>query len=751
MSDQRRFPAQRAGGGTGQPGAAPKRAGQPGAAPKRAGQPGAAPKRTGQPGAAPKRTGQPGAAPKRTGQPGAARREAGARSRVGGTLGARAATTGGGAVRAPGRNAPGRNAPGRNAPGSARSASARATAVKAPGRGAPTRDLPTRGGPTRGATGRGAGDRGVTGGGIAGRAVRVRGIGDRSGRPGRPGRPTTASQRRRPAPGSRRGVLWNGPRLRIGRRGPRAANPDRRLRLALVLTLFLLSLLGGRLVQLQGLDASALAAQALSKRTSTTTLLAHRGDITDASGAVLATTVERRNVVVDQTLVSLYKRRGAAQARVGIRGAAEDLSPLLHLPVDVLVKKLTGTRRFAYVARDVTPEAARTVARLVVPGLNFEQASRRTYPNGQVAANLIGFVGADGKAWGGIEGQFNSVLSGKPGSLTYERGRDGAEIPTGVASEIEPQSGSSVRLTIDRDLQWQFQQVLAAQVADTKAEAGFGVVLDPRTGQVLALVSVPTFDPNHPGKAAPGTTGNRALLDVFEPGSTAKVMTVAAAMEEGRVTPATRFIVPPTLDRGGTTIHDAEVHGVEKLTTAGVLAQSSNIGTIEIGEQVSPKRLGDYVARFGLGRLTGVGLPESRGIVAPASQWSDSQRYTVMYGQGLSVNALQAASVFATIANDGVRVAPRLVAGTTDRLGRLPRRGRTAGHPGGQPAGGPADAADAGERGRRERDGGQGEDPGLPGRGQDRDGELSRTPPAAATAATPPASSGWRRPTARGS
>jgi cell division protein FtsI (penicillin-binding protein 3) len=456
----------------------------------------------------------------------------------------------------------------------------------------------------------------------------------------------------------------------VRRRGPRAASPERRLRFALVAALFLLSLLGGRLVQLQGLDASALAAQALDQRTMEKTLPAHRGNITDASGIVLATTLERRDLIVDQTMVGLYKHKvDGRSVTVGVKGAAQDLADVLHVPASTLLPRLTGRSRGAYVARGVTPEVARAVLRLNIPTLRAAQASRRDYPNGQVAANLLGFVGPYGTAWGGIEGKYDAILKGKDGSLTSERGADGTEIPTGAVSETDPVDGSSVRLTIDVDLQWKFQQVLAEKVAETKARGGFGVAVDSQTGQVLALVSVPTYDPNNPGKAKADTMGNPALLSVFEPGSTAKVITVAAALQEGKATPQTKVVVPPSLRRGGTTFHDAEVHGTEKLTATGVLAQSSNLGTIELGERMPASTLYSYLTKFGVGQSTGMGLPESRGILAPVTQWSDSQRYTVMFGQGLSVNALQAASVFATLANDGVRVSPRLVAGITDPQG----------------------------------------------------------------------------------
>jgi cell division protein FtsI (penicillin-binding protein 3) len=430
--------------------------------------------------------------------------------------------------------------------------------------------------------------------------------------------------------------------------------------------LFVLSIFAGRLVQLQGLDASALATQALDSRTVKVDLPAHRGDITDIRGAVLATTIERRNITVDQTVVRGYTRQQDAGPKVvvGVQGAASELAPVLGMDRAAVARALTGDRRFAYVAKEVTPDVWREVARLSIPGIYSEQASRRTYPAGDVGSAVLGFVGPDGVAHGGIEGALDVRLAGSNGSLVYEKSRDGRQIPTGLASEVEPVPGDTVRLTLDRDLQWKTQQVLAAQVQSTGAESGTAVIMDPRTGDVLALASVPTFDANDPGRSPAADRGNRALLDVFEPGSTSKVITIAAALEEGTVRPETRLIVDDTIGRGGRTFHDSHSHAPEKLTVAGVLAQSSNVGTIMVGEQLAPRTMGSYLSRFGLGAKTGVGLPESRGILADASDWNGSQRYTVLFGQGLSVTSLQAASVFATIANDGVRVTPRLVTAT---------------------------------------------------------------------------------------
>lgn len=484
--------------------------------------------------------------------------------------------------------------------------------------------------------------------------------------------PPPVRRRTGPLPAS----LPGPPRLpgRLGRRGRppggglRLGRPDRRLRLALAAVLFVLSLFAGRLVQLQGLDASALASAALQQRTGTTSLPAHRGDIVDSTGAVLATTVELRDVVVDQTLVPRY-RRHPDERPVGVAGAARDIAQLSGASATTLAQRLLGEERFAYVLKGVAPETARRILRLGIPGISLEQASRRNYPAGSVGAAVLGFVGADERAWGGVEGAFDDVLAGTDGTATHERGADGTQIPTAAVREVPPRDGSRVHLTIDRDLQWQVQSALRRQISATKAESGSIVVMNPRTGRVLALATEPTFDPNRPGRAPEADRGNRALLDVFEPGSTSKVISIAAALEEGAATPATRVRVPGRLVRADKTFRDSEDHGEERLTTAGVLATSSNIGTIKLAEKISPERMHHYLELFGLGSRTGVGLPESSGILAEPDHWYGSQRYTVLFGQGLSVTALQVAGVFATLANDGVRVKPRIVEGFTDADG----------------------------------------------------------------------------------
>jgi len=447
--------------------------------------------------------------------------------------------------------------------------------------------------------------------------------------------------------------------------------------------LFVLTLFGGRLVQLQGLDGPALASEAQRQRTATKTLPAHRGDIVDASNATLATTVDRPDLQVDQTLVGKYKKVVAGHEVVlGIPGAARELSAVLSLSQSVVTQRLTGRSKGAILARGVSPDVARKVLRLLIPGVDMVQASKRIYPSGKLAANVLGFVStADGHAMEGIERALDGQLAGSAGWLRYERALDraGTPIPTGYTQEQDPRPGRTVQLTLVQDLQWQAEQALAAVVRSTGAKSADAVIMDAKTFKVLALATAPTFDPNSYGTARAADLGNRPLLDAFEPGSTAKVITMAAALEEKVATPTTKVVVPPVLRRADHEFHDAEDHGTEHLTVAGVLAQSSNIGTILTGEQVPARTMDDYLHRFGVGSPTGVGLPESSGVLAPYQKWSDSQRYTVMFGQGMSMTALQATTVFATIANDGVRLQPQLVEGTRDADGTFHPQTRAPG------------------------------------------------------------------------
>jgi cell division protein FtsI (penicillin-binding protein 3) len=397
-----------------------------------------------------------------------------------------------------------------------------------------------------------------------------------------------------------------------------------------------------------------------------------RGDITASNGDVLATSIERRNVTADQTAVPTYKKKvNGVSVTVGVAGAAADLAPILAKPEAELAATLTGTRRFVYVAKDISDSDWRKVQALGIPGIYSETTSKRSYPTGSAAASLVGWVQADGSAGGGLELLLNKQLQGRPGESTYEQSPDGRMITTGSQQITPAVSGQDVRLTIDSDLQWFSQNALAQEVNQTKALSGTVVVMNVKTGELAAVASYPTFDPNNIAKAS-GNLNNNAFGEAFEPGSTAKVMTAATAIQEGVATPATPVVVPDRLARADQVFRDSHEHGVEDLTFAGVIAQSSDIGTMMVGEKVPAPTLEKYFRAFGVGQPTGIDFPgETPGIFAKSQNWSGSQRYTVMYGQGLSVNAIQAAGVFQTVANGGVRVPPTLVASTTSADGTV--------------------------------------------------------------------------------
>jgi len=445
-----------------------------------------------------------------------------------------------------------------------------------------------------------------------------------------------------------------------------------------VLVLFVFSIFAAQLLRLQGFDASAVSADAQTQRTATVALPALRGSIVDRNGTVLASSIERRTVTVDQTAVPSYvKTVDGVRTKVGVAGAAADLAPLLGIPVAELTKELTGTARYRVLQKNVTPLNWRKISELGVNGIYSEATADRTYPTSTAAASLVGFLQSDGSAGSGLEVLMDKTLRGKSGKTIYEQSQDGRPIPNARQETIPPVPGRTVRLTIDSDLQWFAQNAVAQKVIETGALSGTVVAENVKTGELLAVASYPTFDPNQPGQSSENWT-NKAFSEVYEPGSTGKVMTASAAIEEGAVKPSTVVEVPNRIWRADSKeFKDSHDHPTEYLTFAGVLAQSSNIGTILGGERVKPATMYQYFKKFGLGQSSGMGFPgEGPGLLADVKDWSGSQRYTMLFGQGLSVNALQAAGVFQTIANDGVRIPPRIVAATGDGNGGFTEAGK---------------------------------------------------------------------------
>jgi len=444
-----------------------------------------------------------------------------------------------------------------------------------------------------------------------------------------------------------------------GRRPPAApprltlVDPRKRVTAVGIVVAMALSLFAARLIQLQGLEASAYAETAAAERLRTVTIPATRGAITDIHGVALATTVDAVDITADQTQVADPLSVAAA------------LAPVVKIDIEDLRDRLTGDERFAYVAQSVSPAIWRKVQELRLPGIYSEPTAERVYPQGSLAANLLGFVGSDGRGLAGFESSFDQLLAGQGGQITFESGAGGRRIPTGDTEREESTPGVNVRLTIDRDIQFIAERALRSKVMESAAESGTVVVMDPRSGQILALASYPSFDPSDPLAYPAEDRGNRAVSDIYEPGSTSKVMTMAAALDAGVITPTSKVEVPPILYRGGDDFHDHTPHGTLHLTATGVLAQSSNLGTMLIAERLGRQRLYDALQKFGMGQPSGLDFPgESPGLLPDVAGWGPTNFATIAFGQGMSLNAVQSTAVFATIANDGVRVEPTLVDGT---------------------------------------------------------------------------------------
>ena len=464
-------------------------------------------------------------------------------------------------------------------------------------------------------------------------------------------------------------------RVRVNAPRPGAArvgDPRIRQRIITLGAIALLLTFAVKLVWIQGVNAAELSAAALENRLATSTSEPLRANIVDRDGVVLAQSAKRFHVFVNQVKLKEWVRAEDGQVLAqGPMDAARILAPILDVSESELAADLVGDATFQYIAKYVTPETWDLIADEGIYGIDYEPVTERIYPNGDIAGNIVGFVGGredqQGLEWGlaGVELEFEDELLGTPGSITYERGGQGTVIPTGVLEEEPAVPGSDVVLTIDRDIQYFAQEALADALRTTGGSQGIVTVQSVKTGEFLALADSGSVDPNDPGATSASSRTSRAVEDVFEPGSTAKVITVAAALEEGLATPTTRFEAPYqyTTDNNQT-FKDSHDFGTQKLTLSGILVNSSNTGTVQVGEGLTEAQRYQYLSDFGFGQRTGVGLPtESAGILHPWEKWDGRTKWAVLYGQGVSVTALQTSQVYQTIANGGVRVQPSVVKG----------------------------------------------------------------------------------------
>ena len=450
---------------------------------------------------------------------------------------------------------------------------------------------------------------------------------------------------------------------------------ERRIRYVVAISLVLLIAFAVRLVDVQAVRAAGYANRADMELAKKSIIMAPRGAITDINGVEFARSVTAYRILADQAIIDYPKK------------LAELAAPILGMNANSLEKQLTGTRRYVVISQSVKPDVWRKLESAIerynesvseekngyvkrLAGFFAERIYVREYPEGELGAAVVGFINRAGSGAAGLEYSMNSTLTGVNGEYTYANAA-GTIIPGTQKITSEAIRGNTIRLTIDRDVQWVAQEAIRTVVKSSRALSGTVVVMNPKTGEILAHASYPSFEPGNTKGVDPYRWQNPSVQEVYEPGSTGKIITIASAIEEGKIAPETVMTIPYKLKRSNKVFHDHEPHPVQKLTLAGALAVSSNTGAIKVGEMLSNDKLHSYLKKFGIAEKPGSGLPgEETGKLLDVRDWSGTTAPTVAFGQGYSLTALQATSVFATIANDGVRVTPTVIAGISDAAGR---------------------------------------------------------------------------------
>ena len=451
-----------------------------------------------------------------------------------------------------------------------------------------------------------------------------------------------------------------------------------RLTLTVLGIFAVVGLFAGRLVDLQIVQAPKLTAAASASREAKVITYGTRGSIVDSNGVVLADSVDRFNITVSPKRFPIdgYDTKpNDDSTRVTAAEVLTKVSQLTGQSVANLMTVITKNPKsdFAYLAKGVTLAVFNEVMKLKVPGIYSQPDPARSYPNGATAGNLVGFVGTDGPQ-AGIELAYNKCLASTNGTSTYEKARDGTRIPGSTIKQTDPINGGTVKLTIDRDLQYSVQQAIHSQRVALGAPWATAVVERVSDGHLMAVADDPTVDPNNLNAAKRTALGSLAFSTPYEPGSTFKAMSAAALIDSGAITPKTEITVPPVYTHGlpkGAYIKDSFYHGTLRYTTAGVLENSSNIGISILSQSLNAQARHDYMAKFGIGQKTAVdfGSQQSSGHLAPASKWDAITTRAVEFGQGVSATSVQVAQIFETIANHGVREPSTLVESCTKSNG----------------------------------------------------------------------------------
>ncbi|MGH9027689.1 MAG: peptidoglycan D,D-transpeptidase FtsI family protein, partial [Acidimicrobiia bacterium] len=392
------------------------------------------------------------------------------------------------------------------------------------------------------------------------------------------------------------------------------------------------------------------------QRVQTVELAATRGRIFDRNGNALALSVPAQTVSADPRLIT------------DPAGYAAQLAPIVGVDqTELAVRLAEHEQAYVYVARQVDDATAEQVKALGLPGINLEPESARSYPDGNLAAPLLGFVGTDNDGLGGIESAYESQLAGQPGEVVVELDPQGREIPDTQRHVHRSQPGSDLVLTLDQLLQYETERVLSEEVDNAGAQGGMSIVVDVENGDILSMATVLAGANGEPAAPAPASENNRPVTDVYEPGSTNKVVTVSGALDSGAVTPDTWFEVPDSIEVGDYEFEDFQLHTTASWQVRDILRESSNVGTILIARALGATRFSEYVNAFGFGRSTSSGLPgEADGLVVPLAEFNDTSMASQPIGNELAVTALQMLEVYVTIANRGATRPPRIVAATVD-------------------------------------------------------------------------------------
>lgn len=416
-----------------------------------------------------------------------------------------------------------------------------------------------------------------------------------------------------------------------------------------------------RLVDIQVVRAADLNAASEDKRAQTLVTYGTRGDIVDSSGAVLADSVLRYDITASPRVAL-----GRSDAATSVLADLTRIAAITGQDPAAMYAVLSAdpTSDFAYIIKSVTLDTYEKIDALDIPWLYASRHPARTYPNGQIAGNLVGFIGTDGPQ-AGLELSEDECLASTNGTATYESAEDGTQLPGSVVTTQETKDGGTLRLTIDRDLQFSVQQRMQVAAADLGATWATAVVIRISDGHLMAVADWPTVDPNNVDDAPRDALGSRAFSTPYEPGSTIKALTAASLVDAGVATPSSGVVVPYSLEQpDGSSIHDAFYHDTENLTLAGALVESSNVAVSQFSDLLPAQQRHDYMAAFGLGEKTEVDfLGESSGDLPDADQWFGRSNYSVQYGQGITATSVQVASIFQTIGNGGVRMPVTLVEG----------------------------------------------------------------------------------------